>query len=152
MDYIRRKKEKGLVFKVDFDKAYDNVEWEFLFDSMTKMGFGTKLVKWIKACLQYASTEILTNGSPTKEFDMEKGLRQDDPLAPFLFTIVTESLHLLMEEAAKSGMYEGLKVGMKEIQVSHQYADDVIFFLENGALATLRRYSKSSSVSIFYRA
>ena len=96
---------------------------------MTKMGFSGKWVKWIKACLQSASMSILINGSPTKEFDMEKGLRQGDPLAPFLFIIVAESLHLLMEEAVKRGMYEGLKVGMKEIQVSHlRYADDVIFF------------------------
>lgn len=72
---------------------------------------------------------MLINGSPTKEFVIGKGLRQGDPLAPFLFLIVAESLHILMEEAVKKRLFEGIKVGKNEVLISHlQYADDVVFF------------------------
>ena len=70
--------------------------------------------------------------------EMNKGLRQGDPLASFLFTIVAESLHLLMEEAVRISMYESIKVGTKEIPISHlQYADDTIFFV-NWSLNNLK--------------
>lgn len=64
-----------------------------------------------KACLVSSTISVLVNGSPTKEFSMEKGLRQGDPMAPFLFLVVAESLHILISEAKAKGMYEGIKVG-----------------------------------------
>ncbi|KAJ9560001.1 hypothetical protein OSB04_005161 [Centaurea solstitialis] len=129
VDYIRNKKKKGLIFKVDFEKAYDLVEWGFLLDSMHRMRIGKKWIGWISACLRSSSMSILVNGSPTKEFTMGKGLRQGDPMAPFLFLIVAENLNLLMEEAKDKGLYEGLSIGELEVKVSHlQYTDDVIFF------------------------
>ena len=75
-----------MVFKVDFEKAYDSIEWDFLLDIMKEMGFDRKWVKWIKACLSSTSISILVNGSPTKEFKMNQGIRQGDPLAPFSFS------------------------------------------------------------------
>lgn len=50
VDFIRKKKKSGLIFKVDFEKAYNSVEWSFLLESLEKMGFGCKWVKWIKGC------------------------------------------------------------------------------------------------------
>ena len=129
IDYVRRKKKNGLIFKVDFEKAYDNVDWSFLIDSLKKMGFGHKWVKWIEECLISAKMSVLVNGSPTEEFPMRKGLRQGDPLAPFLFLIVVEGLHILVSEAEKKRLFEGIKVGKLETSVSHlQYADDAVFF------------------------
>lgn len=155
IDHIRKKKKTGLIFKVDFEKAYDTVEWTFLLDSMEKMGFGEKWIKWIKTCLQSATMSVLINGSPTKEFGMGKGLRQEDPLAPFLFLIVAESLHIRTEEAMERGLYEGIKVGAKEVPISHlQYADDVVFFgkwsltnLKN-LLKILRCFQRMSGLKI----
>lgn len=129
VDFLKKSRKKGLIFKVDFEKAYDSVEWEFLLKVMASMGFGSRWCDWIKACLISSSISILVNGSPTKEFLMEKGLRQGDPMAPFLFLIVAESLHILMVEAKLNGLFEGVKVGAEEVEVSHlQYADDAIFF------------------------
>ncbi|KAI3771839.1 hypothetical protein L6452_03008 [Arctium lappa] len=129
VEYTRKAKKKALVFKVDFDKAYDSVEWEFLLHAMSEMGFGTKWCKWVKACLISSTISVLVNGSPTKEFTMEKGIRQGDPLAPFLFLIVAESLNTLMKEAKAEGIFEGIKVGKEGMEISHlQYADDAIFF------------------------
>ncbi|KAJ9538568.1 hypothetical protein OSB04_031301 [Centaurea solstitialis] len=102
---------------------------EFLIDSLENMGFGTKWRRWIEACLKSSTMSVLVNGSPTKEFGMERGLRQGDPLAPFLFLIVEENQNILFEEACEKGIFEGLKIGQEEITVSHLlYADDAIFF------------------------
>ncbi|KAJ9559670.1 hypothetical protein OSB04_004830 [Centaurea solstitialis] len=129
VDYIRHKKRIGLVFKVDFEKAYDSVEWNFLLDCLGNMGFGQKWRRWIEACLRSSTLSVLVNGSPTKEFEMGRGLRQGDPLAPFLFLIVAENLNVLMEEACEKGVFEGLRIGNEGVMISHlQYADDVIFF------------------------
>ncbi|KAJ9561074.1 hypothetical protein OSB04_006234 [Centaurea solstitialis] len=120
-----------MIFKVDFEKAYDTVEWSFLLEGLDSMGFGEKWRKWIKACLHSSRISVLVNGSPTEEFPMERGLRQGDPLAPFLFLIVAECLHLLIENAEEKGLFKGIKVGKDDVKISHlQYADDIIFFGE----------------------
>ncbi|KAJ9555396.1 hypothetical protein OSB04_010010 [Centaurea solstitialis] len=86
-------------------------------------------IGWIAACLKSSSMSVLVNGSPTKEFLMGKGLRQGDPLASFLFLLVAENLHLLVEEAKEKGHFEGLSIGNDGLEISHlQYAYDAIFF------------------------
>jgi len=118
------------VFKVDFEKAYDMVNWEFLFYMLERLGFNAKWIKWIKGCLASSSVSMLVNGSPTSEFKPEKGLRQGDPLAPFLFLVVVEGLSGDVREAEKCGLLEGLIIGRKEVHISMlQFADDTMFFV-----------------------
>lgn len=72
---------------------------------------------------------ILVNGSPTDEFYLTRGVRQGDPLSPFLFLIAAEGLNILVKEASNCGIFKGVKVGRENVVVSHlQYADDTIFF------------------------
>ncbi|GJX30847.1 RNA-directed DNA polymerase, eukaryota [Tanacetum coccineum] len=78
------KDHKLLLFKVDFEKAFDSVNWKFLMDIKEQMGFSRKWRKWIISCISSASISVLINGSPLKEFVIEKGLRQGDPLSLFL--------------------------------------------------------------------
>ncbi len=74
---------------------------------------------------------VLVNGSPTVEFKMEKGVRQGDPLSPFLFLIVAEALNVMMLEAVENNLFTGVKVGDGNLVVSHlQYADDAIFIAD----------------------
>ena len=61
VDYLKKRKEKGLIFKVDFEKAYDSINWRFVIDIMKRMGFGGKWCNWISSCLSSATMSILVN-------------------------------------------------------------------------------------------
>jgi len=75
------------------------------------MGFGTTWIKWIKSFLKSSSISIVVNGSPTEQFQPTKRLRQDDPLTPFLFSIVAKGLAEVMRVTQQKGYYDGVKVG-----------------------------------------
>lgn len=95
------------------------------------MGFPAKWIKWIKVCIESPTVSVLVNGSPTDEFKMGRGLRQGDPLAPFLFLVVAEGLAALMRRAVERNYFKGIKVGAGGLSVSMlQFADDTVFFGE----------------------
>ncbi|XP_071708247.1 uncharacterized protein [Rutidosis leptorrhynchoides] len=104
VEYLKRNKKHGLIFKVDFEKAFDSLNWDYLLEVMKCMGFGTKWCKWISSCLKSATISILINGSPTSEFNLKRGVRQGDPLSPFLFIIAAEGLNILTKVAVDRGI------------------------------------------------
>jgi len=126
VDEARRHKKELLLFKVDFEKAYDLVNWGYLQNVMLKMGFPTLWRKWIKECVGTATTSVLVNGSPTDEFPLGRGLRQGDPLSPFLFLLVAEGFNVLMNSLSNNNLFIGYKVGScYTVVVSHlQFAED----------------------------
>ncbi|GKC28667.1 RNA-directed DNA polymerase, eukaryota [Tanacetum coccineum] len=132
IDWCNQKKNKAMIFKVDFEKAYDSVKWDFLDMILHRFGFGEAWRAWIKGCLVSSSASILVNGSPTQEFYFEQGLRQGDPLSPFLFLLVMEALHLSFVHAMEGGFFKGILVGSHEpTPISHLfYADDAVFIGE----------------------
>ena len=118
-----------MVFKLDFEKAYDSVSWGFLNYMMMRMGFCERWRKWIHGCLSSATISILINGSTTREFVPERGLRQGDPLAPFLFNIAAEGLTGLMRTTVSKNLFSSYKVGRQKEEINIlQYADDTLFF------------------------
>lgn len=129
VNYAKSEDIKLLIFKVDFEKAFDCLNWSFLHDIMTQMGFGVKWCKWIFSCLKSTSISVLINGSPTNEFSMERGLRQGDPLSPFLFIIAAEALQMSVLEACDKNIFKGVSLNSEGSNVSLlQYADDALFF------------------------
>nr|GEX33925.1 hypothetical protein [Tanacetum cinerariifolium] len=113
--------EKALMFKVDFRKAFDSVRWDHFDDIMDKIGFGLKWRKWIRGCLTSSKASVLVNGAPTDEFSFYRGLRQGDPLSPFLFILVIESLHVSFQRIIdRVNMYKsciyGVGVPFKNIE------------------------------------
>lgn len=78
-------RRKLLLFKVDFAKAYDCLNWKFLDSVLMQMNFTEKWWSWIWGCISSPSISVLVNGNPMKEFAMERGLRQGDLLSRFLF-------------------------------------------------------------------
>lgn len=107
-------KKELLLVKVDFKKAYDSVDWKYLDDVMVKMFFPTIWRKWMKECVGTATAAILLNGSPTEEFTLARGLRQGDPLSPFLFLLVVEGFHVMMKSMVNNNnnnIFTDYKVG-----------------------------------------
>ncbi|GJV42590.1 putative RNA-directed DNA polymerase, eukaryota, reverse transcriptase zinc-binding domain protein [Tanacetum coccineum] len=120
-----------MVFKVDFEKAFDFVSWRFLHYVLNKLGFGIRWRNWIKVGLASARTSILINRNPTLEFSLKRGLRQGDPLSPFLFIIVMEGLHIALNDDLAANMFHGVKIGPPGMHLSRLfYADDVIILSE----------------------
>ncbi|KAJ0877929.1 putative RNA-directed DNA polymerase [Helianthus annuus] len=112
-------------FKIDFEKAYDNVNWGFLISVMKQMNFPNRWCNWIEGVLGSARSSVLVNGSPTFEFSCEKGIRQGDPISPFLFLIVMEGLSSLIRMACDKGMFQGVRLNNDGNIISHLlYADD----------------------------
>lgn len=131
IDGWKTSNRKGLVIKLDFEKAYDSVNWEFLFSMLSNFGFGEKWVSWMRTCVSSTKIFVLVNGSPTSEFCPQRGLRQGDPLLPFLFNIVAEGLNILLSRAKELGFIKGAEVGRNGAVVSHlQFTDDTILFCE----------------------
>ena len=88
------------------------------------MGFGKLWCAWIMELLHSAKASVLVNGSPTDEFQIQRGLRKGDPLSPFLFILVMEGLHVALRKAHNASMFHGISIS--EIDISHLfYADDV---------------------------
>ncbi|XP_026416137.1 uncharacterized protein LOC113311520 [Papaver somniferum] len=82
-----KRKKNGILCKIDFQKAYDNVSWDFLDYTLMWMGFGSQWRKWIKAYTRYVNFSILINGSSNGRFASSKGLRQGDPLSLFFIPV-----------------------------------------------------------------
>lgn len=110
LDYAKRNKNECLVFKADFAQAYDCVNWNYLRLMLRSMGFGERWMILMEFVVFSSSMSVLVNGSPTTNFQVTRGLRQGDPLSPFLFTIVGEGLSCMMRPAMDRGLYKGFKI------------------------------------------
>ena len=128
VDEARKNKKELMLFKVDFEKAFDSVDWGYLDSIMKNMLFPVLWRKWIKECVTTATASILVNGSSTNEFSLQRGLRQGDPLSPFLFLIAAEDLNVMMTSAVRHNIFSGYSVGNSNLEtVSHlQFANDTL--------------------------
>jgi len=87
---------------------------------MKNMNFPTLWRKWILECVGTAKASVLVNGCPTDEFLIERGLRQGDPLSPFLFLLAAEGFNILMHVLVEAQLFQGYGVGRdEEVQLTH---------------------------------
>ncbi|CAN6583316.1 unnamed protein product [Malus baccata var. baccata] len=125
----KTKYELGL--KIDMQKAYDRVEWDFLDAIMGRMGFCNRWRQLIMGCVSSVQFAILLNGQPGKSFVPSRGLRQGDPLSPFLFLLVGEVFSCLIQKAVHDKLLDGVKLGASGPIISHIFfADDTLLFLK----------------------
>ncbi|XP_043697156.1 uncharacterized protein LOC122647928 [Telopea speciosissima] len=133
-DVVRGIDQKGIgptaVLKIDLHKAYDSLSQKYLFQIMDRMGFPSKFMGWVKACVDTPCFSILLNGSPTGYFKGRRGIRQGDPLSPYLFTIAMEGFSALMRNLEVEGRIS-LLPRCKSSHLSHLiFADDLKIFVK----------------------
>ncbi|XP_074298573.1 uncharacterized protein LOC141629480 [Silene latifolia] len=142
----KRGKYGRLVFKADMSKAYDRVRWDFLRAVLKCFGFPNKIINLIMNCVSTVSYEILFNGAPLQQFQPRCGLRQGDPLSPYLFILCMEVLSSNMVQAQLSGSIRGINICKKILRNYCKASGQVLNEQKSGVLfspsTTLGRATK----------
>ncbi|KAJ0482819.1 putative RNA-directed DNA polymerase [Helianthus annuus] len=129
--WMKKAKKRGMIFKVDIEKAYDTLNWGFLKSIMCQMAFPNRWVDWVMAIVTTVKASVLVNGSPSQEFVCHRGLRQGDPISPFLFVMAMEALSGVVKKAVSLGFIHGIQCTPQGPVLSHfLYADDAVFLGE----------------------
>ena len=144
-----------MAVKTNMSKAYDRIEWNFLREVLRRMGFHDTWTGWVMACVTSVSYAFLINGGPQGKVTPTRGIRQGDPLSPYLFILCTEALSGLCNKALQDGTLPGVKVGRYCPPINHLlFADDTMFFGKSNAascstLSTiLLKYERASGQCI----
>lgn len=152
-----RGRAKWAALKLDMSKAYDRVEWSFLREIMIRLGFAQQWVDLILRCVSSISFTFNLNGEKVGQVIPSRGLRQGDPLSPYLFLLCAEGLSSLLRGAEQRSQITGFRIGRSSPSMSHLFfADDnLLFFRANGSEASVIRglliqYERASGQTINY--
>ena len=113
MQNYKSTKECYMAIKLDMSKAYDRVVLPFLECAMKKLGFNERWITFMMLCVSNVSYSILINGAPHGFIRPTRGIRQGDPLSPFLFLLCTEGLHGLLTQSAARGDIHGFSLSRR---------------------------------------
>lgn len=129
IESCKKSKKAAVLLKLDFHKAFDSVSWPFLTWTLEKMGFPPRWISWITSCVTSAAASILVNGTPSMPFKLQRGLRQGDPLSPFLFVFAAEVMNLMIKKAVSLNLWTGIDASKNGPILTHlQFADDTLIF------------------------
>ena len=132
MHYLDHKKEGKdcyMAIKLDMSKTYDRVEWGFIEQVMVKLGFHDSWICLIMRCITSVSYSVLINGVAFGNIIPSRGLRQGDPLSPYLFLLCADGFSSLISKAVRNQMLSGLSICRGGPKISHLFfADDSLFF------------------------
>jgi hypothetical protein len=134
--YLSRKKgvTSACAVKLDMEKAYDRVEWSYLQSIMLKLGFSEGWVSRIMKCVESIRFSVRVNGHFSEMFLPSRGIRQGDPLSPYLFLICAEGLSCMFKNVGPNYLAKGVRVGIHAPWVSHLlFADDCLLFTQASA-------------------
>ena len=144
-----------MAIKLDMSKAYDRVEWAFLEKLMEKLGFDNRWITLVSSCIRSVSFSVLVNGEPHGNFTPNRGLRQGDPLSPYLFLLCAKGLHSLIQQVEISGSIKGVSLCSVGPKVSHLFfADDSLLFCRansqeaSSIMEILKQYKEASGQQI----
>lgn len=126
--YTRKAISPRCMLKVDLQKAYDSVEWPFLQSVLEELGFPAVFISWIMGCITSVSYSLLINGHPTTPFAAKKGLRQGDPMSPFLFALGMEYFTRCLKTMVINPQFN-FHPRCEKLVISHlMFADDLLMF------------------------
>ncbi|XP_057250731.1 uncharacterized protein LOC130591430 [Beta vulgaris subsp. vulgaris] len=122
--------EGWIVVKLNMEKAYDRLEWNYILVTLRKLGFCSQWVEWIKCCISTPSFSVLVNGIPSDRFIPSRGIRQGDPLSPYLFILCSELLARQLSAAiAQNDKPIGVSKGKSGVRIPFlTFADDTMIF------------------------
>ena len=141
------RRTRFIALKLDMSKAYDRVEWCFLEKIVLKMGFKESWVAMIMECITTVTYSILVNGEPKGLITPTRGLRQGDPLSPYLFLFCVEGLNAILNQASENGDIHGFSICRNGPKLTHLFfADDCLLFCR----FTLEECEKIQQILAYY--
>ena len=147
---IDKSKMNGILLLIDYEKAFDSLAWEFIEKTLRYFEFGETFIQWIKILYTDIESCILNNGFCSERFSIERGVRQGDPLSPYLFILATEILTLNLKNNPD---IKGIEIDGTEY-LNSLYADDSSLFLEDDentfycCMRTLKEFEKCSGLKV----
>ena len=150
IDKLNSNNQKGLLLLIDFEKAFDSIEWNFLDGALKFFNFGESMRRWVKTFYKNINSSVLYNGHCCNSFSVSRGVRQGDSLSPYLFIICAE---LLADAIKQNGQINGITVNNEEFLLG-QYADDTFFLLDgtqtslSQCLDTLELFGECSGLKV----
>lgn len=152
--YHRNRGEKRIAIKVDIAKSFDTISWSFLFKCLTSIGIPALYIRWLEVCVCTASFSVGYNGTVQGYFKSKRGLRQRDPLSPYLFVIAMNCLSFLLDNAAAEGKF-GYHHKCADTRLTHLcFADDLLIFTHGdlqsvkGVLEVLKEFEEKSGLGV----
>lgn len=122
-------KKGWLAIKVDLEKAFDKLSWAFIQDTLEDVGFPPTIINLIMHCITTPTMQLLWNGQPSPTFKPSRGVRQGDPISPYIFVLCMERLSQAIAKAVSNDRWETIKLGRRGPPLSHLFfADDLVLF------------------------
>jgi mannosylglycoprotein endo-beta-mannosidase len=125
--HYHRTRTLACLLKLDISKAFDTVSWEYLLEMLSHRGFSSRWTDWLANILSSSSSVVLLNGCPGQPIKHRRGLRQGDPLSPYLFVLAVDVLNRIFDIATEEGFLSPLKGNQARLRLS-LYADDAVVF------------------------
>eukprot|EP00253_Pinus_taeda_P011019 PITA_11019 len=125
---LKQSKKPGMLLKIDLSKAFDSISWDYMQKILTAFGFAPPWIRWVSSLVSSSFFSILINGIPSTTFRPSRGIRQGDPLSPFLFVILAEGLGRSIKEAILSHNLRGLAFHNIPAFSHQQFVDDNMLF------------------------
>eukprot|EP00253_Pinus_taeda_P002060 PITA_02060 len=117
-----------MLLKIDLSKAFDSISWEYMQKVLKAFGFDNAWIRWVSSLISSAFFSILINGIPTSTFRSYRGIRQGDPLSPFLFIIMAEGLGRCIKNAIQAQDLKGITLHNAPTVSHQQFVDDNMIF------------------------
>eukprot|EP00253_Pinus_taeda_P011590 PITA_11590 len=125
---LKTSKKPGMLLKLDLSKAFDSLSWNYMEKILLAFGFNNSWVHWIMSLLTSSFFSVLINGIPSETFHPSRGIRQGDPLSPFLFIIAAKGLGRSIKHAQQTHCLKGLAVHNTPAATHQQFVDDTMLY------------------------